>query len=242
MGLFDFITGGSIEKQIGKHAARLKKKDAQQEDRIASAYWLAEQGTVESIMGLLGRFEMTYEHQMKDASEKEVVSRLVRELGETAVPSIEHFLRKSRQFARPLALYQEIVGPERTLDILFELLEAEAKKSELKPEKKRALLIKLAEFTDDRIEAATLPFLEDFDEGVRFGAIEVLIAQGETDAIREGLLKVLGDPEEESNRVRVRVAEIAAGRSWPLGDALAFVTENPPSGWGVARGRMVARG
>ena len=35
MGFFDLFTGGSIEKQIEKHAKRIKKKDAQQEDRVA---------------------------------------------------------------------------------------------------------------------------------------------------------------------------------------------------------------
>ena len=239
MGLFDFFGGGSIEKQIGKHAARIKKKDAQQEDRIASAYWLAENGSTEAIMALLGRFEMTYEHLMKDSQEKDAVQALVLELGETALPAIEHFLRRSKQFARPLALYQAISGDEKTLELLFEMLTIESKKSELKPDKKKALLIKLAEFQDARAGLKALPFLDDFDEGVRFGAIEVLAAQTETEEIRAGLLGALSNEDEESNRVRVRIAEIAGGRRWPLGETQKYMVENPPSGWTVAKGRLV---
>ena len=63
MGIFDLFTGGSIDKQIEKHSKRIKKKDAQQEDRVASAYWLAEEGSFNSVYGLLGRFEMAYEHR-----------------------------------------------------------------------------------------------------------------------------------------------------------------------------------
>ena len=58
MGLFDIFTGGSIEKQIEKHAKRIRKKDAQQEDRVASAHWLAEEGSFNSVYGLLGRFDI----------------------------------------------------------------------------------------------------------------------------------------------------------------------------------------
>lgn len=239
MGLFDFFGGGSIEKQIGKHATRIKKKDAQQEDRIASAYWLADNGSTEAIMALLGRFEMTYEHLMKDSQEKEAVQALVLELDQTALPAIEHFLRRSKQFARPLALYQQISGDEKTLNLIFELLAIESAKSELKPDKKKSLLIKLAEFQDERAGAKVIPFLGDFDEGVRFGAIEVLAAQTETEEIRKGLLGALSNDNEESNRVRVRIAEIAGGRQWPLGDTQEFMISNPPTGWKVAKGRLV---
>jgi len=239
MGFFDFFGGGSIEKQIGKHAARIKKKDAQQEDRIASAYWLAENGSTEAIMALLGRFEMTYEHLMKDSQEKEAVQALVLELGETALPAIEHFLRRSKQFARPLALYQQIAGDDKTLELLFEMLAIESERSELKPDKKRSLLIKLAEFKDARAGTKALPFLDDFDEGVRFGAIEVLAAQDETEEIRKGLLGALSNEDEESNRVRVRIAEIAGGRRWLLGETQEYMATNPPTGWTVNKGRLI---
>jgi len=239
MGFFDLFTGGSIEKQIEKHSKRIKKKDAQQEDRVASAYWLAEEGSFNAVYGLLGRFEMAYEHQMKDRAEKDLASQLLEELGEAAVPAISAFMRKSSQFARPMALLEKIAGEEAALAMIFELLDLEAAKSELKPGKKRQLLIKLAEFQRDDVVDKAAPFLEDFDEGVRFAAVEVLIAQEETDQVREKLLSCLGNPEEESNRLRVRVSEVASGRRWSLGEHREHVASNPPAGWTVSKGRLL---
>lgn len=239
MGFFDLFTGGSIEKQIEKHAKRIRKKDAQQEDRVASAYWLAEEGSFNSVYGLLGRFEMAYEHQMKDRAEKDLASKLLQDLGEPAVPAIKAFLRKSSQFARPMALLENISGKEAALAMIFELLELEAAKSELKPGKKRQLLIKLAEFQEPEVVASATPFLSDFDEGVRFAAVEVLIAQEETKEVRETLLGSLSDPEEESNRLRVRISEVAHARRWGLGGHQEAVAANPPSGWTVSKGRLL---
>ena len=239
MGLFDFFTGGSIDNQIEKHAKRIRKKDAQQEDRVASAYWLAEEGSFNSVYGLLGRFEMAYEHRMKDRAEKDLVAQLVEDLGAVAVDPIKSFMRRSPQFARPMALLETIAGREVALTMIFELLALEAAKSELKPGKKRQLLIKLAEFQEPEIEEKALPFLGDFDEGVRFAAVEVLIAQEETSQLRESLLTSLTNPEEDSNRLRVRISEIAKARRWTLGAHAKSLAENPPTGWTVAKGRLL---
>jgi hypothetical protein len=238
MGLFDLFTGGSIEKQIEKHTRRLRKKDAQQEDRVASAYWLSEEGSFDAVYGLLGRFEMAYEHHMKDRAEKDLVAQLVEDLGQPAVEPIKAFLRKSEFFARPMALLEIIAGGQVTLEMIFELLGLEAAKSELKPGKKRQLLIKLAEFQAEMIVDEALPFLDDFDEGVRFAAVEVLVAQEETDVLKETLLTCLANPEEDSNRVRVRISEVASARRWRLGGHSNAVSENPPAGWTVSKGRL----
>ncbi len=239
MGLFDLFTGGSVEKQIEKHARRIRKKDAQQEDRVASAYWLQEEGSFNAIYGLLGRFEMAYEHRMKDRAEKDLVVQLVEGIGSDAIDPIKVFLRKSEQFARPMALLESIAGKEVALAMIFELLALEAAKSELKPGKKRQLLIKLAEFQEPEVVDEALPFLEDFDEGVRFAAVEVLIAQEETEVLKEKLLCSLADPEEDSNRLRVRISEVAKARRWALGEHAAALAENPPAGWTVSKGRLL---
>jgi len=239
MGLFDLFTGGSIEKQIEKHAKRLRKKDAQQEDRVASAHWLAEEGSFDAIYGLLGRFEMAYEHHMKDRAEKDLVANLLEELGNPAIKPIQAFLRRSDHFARPMDLLERIGGREQALEMIFELLKVEAAKSELKPGKKRQLLIKLAEFQEALIVDEAMPFLGDFDEGVRFAAVEVLVAQEETADIKAKLLACLADPEEDSNRLRVRISEVANARRWTLGEHAKAVNENPPAGWTVSKGRLL---
>ena len=238
MGFFDALFGGSPEKQLQKHRKRMKHKDSQQEDRIASIHWLAENGSPEAIYALLGRFEMTYEHHMKDNQEKVLVEELVLNLGDAALPALLKFIPKTKQFARPLALYERLAGREKCLDLLLEMLEMEKERSELKADKKRHVLIKLAEFKDPRIEPAVLDQLSEFDEGVRYAAAEVLAAQEANDSIRDALLDRLDHDEEDSNRLRVRIAEIAHSRGWSLAHRAESIAANPPANWSVVGDRL----
>lgn len=248
MGLFDFLPFlGGPEKQLKRHVKRIKHKDAQLEDRQASAIWLAEtaQNATDpalfqaAVKGLLGRFEMTYEHHMKDAQEKDDVADLVLGLGDRAAPAIESFLRRTRSFAHPLSLYQQITGEDSARELVLELLEKEREGSELKPEKKRLLMIKLGDFRHAEIAGRVIPFLDDFDHDVRYATVEVLIAQeGPTDAIREALVARLAHPDEDDNRLRGRIAEVVQGRSWPLGEHAGAIAERPPQGWQVQGGRL----
>ncbi len=241
MGMFDFITlqFGSKEKQLVLHAKRIKTKDAQGEDRQASAIWLAQHGSPEAIVGLLGRFEMTYEHHMKDAAEKEEVAELILHLGQDAVRPLESHLPRCKNFARPLNLYEQLTSKDTAMGVVIALLEKEAG-SELRPEKKRHLLIKLAEYTHEAAVEAALPLLTDFDEGVRYAAAEVLINNTETEAIKAALLTALTHPEEDSTRFRGRLAEVAAGRRWSLGDHAAALADTAPAGFAVRGDRLAS--
>ncbi len=167
-----------------------------------------------------------------------MVSDLVLELGPVATEALEHYLKRCKNFARPLDLLKKLAGKESALNIVLTLIETEAAKSELKPDKKRDLLIVLAEFQDQRSMDIAIELLEDFDEGVRYAAAEVLIALEDNEALQVALLAALANPEEESNRLRVRIAEIVGGRAWPLGVHTESIATNPPVGWSVSGERL----
>ncbi len=230
MGFFDFLTGGNIQKQIARQSKRVANKNAQPEDREASALWLAENGSFEAITGLLGRFDIAIENQMKDSAEKEMVFNLLVDLGEPVLEPTRHFLFRSRHIAYPLRLLEVVGGEQALLEVIFELLDIEAAKEDFKPDRKRQLLIKMAEFRDHRIVASAHRFLNDFDEGVRYAAVETLLAQDSQD-IHAHLLDTLANPEEESNRLRVRIAEAFAARHWSVKKRLDDLSSNPPAGW-----------
>ncbi|MCB9741578.1 MAG: hypothetical protein H6741_24835 [Alphaproteobacteria bacterium] len=240
MGLFDFLLGGSPEKQIKKYSKKIKHKDTPVEERQAAAHWLADQGSPEAIYGLLGRFEMDYEHGMKDAQEKEEVAALVLHLGDRSIEPLEAVLRRTEKFARPLSLYEQLAGREKAILMMLRLLDEEYERGELKTEKKRELLKKAAGYDEPRIRDSAARFLDDYNEECRFAAAEVLIAQQETEGIREAMLDRLANPEEDSNRLRVRIAEIASARHWPLGERTEAVEANPPTGYSVRAGKLVA--
>jgi hypothetical protein len=240
MGLLDWFKGGSGESKIKKYGKKLRNKDTPVEERESIAHDLAEDGSEEAILALLGRFEMTYEHGMKDASEKERVTNLMLGLGDKAVEPLEIFLKASNAFSRPLSIYERLTNPEQAQVLVLELVEAEYKKSGLKPKKKRALLVKLADFKGPNVVVSALRFVDDFDEGCRASAVEVLIAQQETEAIRESLLQRLSGEDEDSSRICFRIAEVAAARSWPLGEHAATISTKPPMNFVVNGGRLVA--
>ncbi len=230
MGWFDWLTGGE-EGQVKRHVKRIRNLNAQAEDRTASAHWLAENASEEAVIGLLGRFTITYEQTMKDTEEKNLVVDLLRGLGRERISGpIRLWCRKNESFARPLSLVHELEGKEAAVDLLLDMLGREV--DPFKTEKKRQILIKLSDYVDARISERVAPCLEDFDEGIRYAAAEALITQ-DVAAVRGDLARALARRDEESNRLRVRIAEAFHKRSWSLGEHAPAVAERPPVGWRV---------
>ena len=234
MGLLDFFSRGS-EGQLKRHTKRARNLNAQAEDREASLHWLASEGSEQAVLGLLGRFSVTYEHQMKDLNEKNLVFELLEGLGDVVCEPIMIWARSAPQFARPLQLIQKFQGEATTVTFLIELLEAE--NDPFKPEKKRQILIRLAEFTDPRIVPAIDACLRDFDEGIRYAAVEAALSQPD-EAVQAALADCIADDKEESNRLRVRIAEAFYQRGWSLGVHAVVVAGRPPHGWDVVSGKL----
>lgn len=234
MGLLDWLTGGD-EAQVKRHAKRIANINAQAEEREMSAQWLAQNGSDAAIAGLLGRFGLTIESQMKDAREKQLVYDLLVELGPRVVPATRDWLSRATNLGMPLKLVAHFEGEASVVGLLLELLGRE--NDPFKTEKKRQILIKLTEFKDSRIVPAVTPLLKDFDEGVRYAAAEVLISQDDVGGA-PALAAALANPEEESNRVRVRIAEGMVQRRWSLGEHTEAITARPPYGWKVVEGRL----
>lgn len=237
MGMFDFML--STDKKIAKNTRRLTNRDAQPEDREAAAQWLADEGSPIAIMGLLSRFDMKLDHQLKDHGEKDIVYAILRDLGEPAIEPCRAWLRQCSALARPLALIGDLQGDAAAIEAALEIVDIEREQgNDFKPAKKRAALIWLAEKRHPEAIERVKSFLADFDEGVRYAAAEVMANQRD-DAAREPLLVALANPEEESNRLRVRICEIFTQRGWPISaDEEALLTD-VPEGFRVADGRLV---
>jgi HEAT repeat protein len=235
MGLFDFFTGGP-DGQVKRHSKRVVNLNAQAEDREASMHWLAQEGSEQAILGLLGRFTIKYEHQMKDLGEKQLAFDLLEGMGDKVAAPIRAWSCNANQFARPLQLVDRFEGKEATVALLLKLLERE--NDPFKPEKKRQVLIKLAEYIDVRIVPGVKECLRDFDEGIRYAAVEAYLAQPD-EIVQASLAECLADDKEESNRLRVRIAEAFHQRGWDLGEHVVALTERPPHGWQVTGDRLI---
>lgn len=233
MAWYDIFTGNSI----AKHGRRVADRDANKDDRLASMHWLAEEGSPEALLALCKRFELQLDHQLKDRDEKDLAIDLLAEKGEAGLSAARAFARRSPSFQNVLRLVDRVEGTSAGTAFLLELLAAESVDEEFKPEKKKHLLVTLAERRDPRIVAAAAPFLADFDEGVRNGALEAICAQ-EGDAGREPLGQALANPREESTRIRGRLAEIFANRRWPVPDD-PWLRAHLPSGHALAGNVLV---
>lgn len=234
MGFLDFLFGGEAG-QVKRHIKRLSNLNAQKDERAGSAHWLAENGSEEAILGLLKRFELTYEHRMKDTEEKDLVYNLLLGMGPKVAQPVRQWVHKNQNFAIPLRLLDHYEGSDAVVEVLLEMLGREV--DPFKTEKKRQILIRLAEYRDPRIIERVPACLEDFDGEIRYAAAETLIAQ-ETDAVRGALAAALANRQEESNRLRVRIAAIFQQRGWSLGEHTEAIADNPPVGWAVSGDRM----
>lgn len=234
MAFWDVFLGNSVER----HARRLQDRNTQPEDREKSADWLAKDGSDGALLGLLGRYNLQLEHSIKDQKEKELVFGYLVEHGAKAAKAAREFSKTSVNFQGAVRLVEKLEGTPAALDLLLDLLAHERVDDEFKPEKKKNLLIALAERRDPRIVAASTPYMEDFDEGVRNAAVEAIAAQ-DPEQGRGPLCAHLCNPKEESTRIRGRIAELAANRRWELPPDEWLTTHIPP-GYRLIEGRLVA--
>jgi len=236
MGLLDLFF--SEEKKILRHTRRLTNRDAQPEDREASIVWLANNGSPNAIAGILSRFDMNLDHQLKDAGEKDTLYDVLAELGPDVVARpLDVWLRQCRQFALPLRLLEQISGRDVAVDMALDLLKLEYDKDYFKPEKKHHLLVWLSDIRDPRCVERGAPFLRDFDEGVRYAAVELMLKQEGPEVIA-ALVSVLMDEKEESKRLKVRTAEGMVQRGWSVA-GLAVDVDRLPEGFAVKADRLV---
>ena len=237
MGLFDMFL--SEDKRISKQQRILTNRDSQPEDRENAARWLSENGTPKAVVALLTRFDMKLDNQLKDASERDFVYGLIVGLGEALDRPLARHLGRCKNLAYPLKLLVEAKGEAAAIRKVCELLRKEFEKDDFKPRRKTDLLVWLAQHAHaDAVEVAGL-FLRDFDENVRYAAIEVVAAQESVDLV-ELLQPVLVHPDEDANRVKVRIAELLLQRGLVVTDVDAVRAALPQTHLVTDEGRIKA--
>lgn len=222
MGLKDlFFGGGGAErekKQRDRLIQKLNHRNSLHDDRTAAIEALTRDGSHDAIFGLLRRFDWTTDKQADDRTEKDYVCQVLEdELKDGAPEAIRRFILESENVAFPIQVYFHVRPEDEVVGAVLEALAQEVRRDSFKPDKKVRLLDSLRGHPDPRIAAEVGPLLEDFDEPVRYGAVEVLLEQ-EGEGIRERLLEAMLRPEEESQRIRSRILRGFAERGWTVGE------------------------
>lgn len=224
---------------MSKHVAKLTNPYVQHEDRMRAAETLVQMNTDESLFNLLKRYDITLDKSYLDMDEKVYVKDLMVGRGKAAVEPIRRFLKVTENVNWPERILSYILSEEaEVIGVLLDVLDSLKDSGDMKGPQRARLLSLFTKYQDARIAKAVLPFLYDFDEGVRVTAAEVLDAQGDP-AMREELFAVMTGPEEESVRVRRRILEIFVHHNWSVAEWLDTVAGWLPDGFAIEGDRIV---
>lgn len=206
----------SLKRTIDKATNRL----AQSQDRWAAMEKLRENGGDEALFALCKRFSFSSDKLIEDQQEKGWVIDSLTAIGEDALEPLRRFMGSSNQLAYPLSLLERIASPEKALEIVDEILAQEEPGYTRDPQRRMDVIEWLSEWTgadDETIAKRIIPYVADFDENVRFKSVEGLSLKP-CDAAAAPLVDGLLNPEEESLRLKLRIAEVLAEHSMSLGE------------------------
>ncbi|MFH1807193.1 MAG: hypothetical protein ABIJ09_00510 [Pseudomonadota bacterium] len=207
MGLLGFLgIGGTPEEQIERHLKKVKQVYAQPEYRRDAMDGLLKMATPESLGALCKRFGVVCNSAYWDEEEKKWLVDTFVELGQTAVPSLQKYVRDEEHVNYPIRALARILSDEDLTAFLLEALQGR------KPEDHRSSRGKM-EIIDhlghrpatDALVQIILPYLRDHSDDVIHKSIEVLQDWRRHDVA--GPLFALVYDEGMSARIQRRAAE-----------------------------------
>lgn len=215
----------SKEKALQKTIEKATNKLAQQPDRWGALEKLKDDGTEDALVGLCKRFSITSMKGVEDEQEKHWVVDSLVEKGAAALAPVIRYMKTAEQLAFPLRVLERIADRDKVLAVADELFASETPGYVRMPERRIDLLRWFSEWkpaTDDEVVTRFTPYVTDFDENVRFAAIDGL-GHRDPAKIAPPLIAALLRPEEESGRIKRTIVEVLEKGKAPLGDRAAEV-------------------
>ena len=215
----------SKEKALQRTIEKATNKLAQQQDRWGALEKLKEDGTEDALVGLCRRFSITSTKGVEDEAEKTwVVDTLVGK-AEAALAPVVRYMKTAEHLAFPLRVLERIASRDKVLEVADELFASETPGYVRTPERRIDLLRWFAEWkpaSDDEVVGRLTPYVTDFDENVRFAAIDGM-ATRDPGKIGPPLVAALIRPEEESGRIKRAIVDVLVASKAPLGGQAAAV-------------------
>jgi len=244
MGLFDLFksekkNAKDAKNPASKWAERIEKR-AQNYDRQEAIQALTEMATPDAVEALLRRFTFHMDPTITDQEEKESAFRGILRAGKDAIEPVRAFAGKAESLAWPMKIMKELLNDEEYVDELLRWLSRWDTDYSKFVDPKVQILAALEEHKHAGVRAGVERFLEDVNEPARFHASAALLAQEDAEAI-PALAHLLGD--EESVRVRTKIAEGLVARSWSIpADEREAVGKTLPSAFSLdASGHVLKR-
>jgi hypothetical protein len=247
MGLFDLFKGTPKAEgkprpkgnPAAKWADRVERR-VQNYDRQEAIQALSDLASAEAVEVLLKRFTFHMDPSITDQEEKDAAFRGILRAGRGAIEPVRAFAARAESLAWPMKIIKALVEEGEYIEELLRWLAKWDTEYSKFVEPKVQILTALEEHHDPRIREGVERFVEDVNEPARFHAASTLLAQDDAAAL-PALAKLMLD--EESVRVRTRVAEGLAARAWPLAeDTRAAVRNVLPAGYTLdGAGRVTKR-
>ncbi len=236
MGFLDLFkkqeTGASSERELARLQKLVSNKFSQNIDRQDALERLAQMGTPEAADVLLKRFSWTLDPTITDHEEKELAVSGIAAVGTPALEPLRRYCARAESLTWPLKALRRIVEGDEFVQELLALLDQFDTEYMRNPEPKLQLVQLLGEYPSEDVRIAVEPFLGDASEAVRFAAVTTVFAVNDAKSV-ESLVSTLAD--EESLRVKNRVAQGIAERGWEIPEALrAKCAEALPNGFSMA--------
>jgi hypothetical protein len=235
----------SKERSLQKTIEKATNKLAQQPDRWGALEKLRDDSSEEALFGLCKRFGVTSMKGVEDEQEKNWVVDVLIEKG-TSRPQLDlestdqqraeaekqhtklrasvlaaviRYVKSSDLLAFPLRVLERIADHDKLITIVDEILASEPPGYARFPDRRIDVIKWFCEWkgaSEDEVLSRIVPYVTDFDENVRFFAIEG-ISTRDPKKIVGPLIDALIRPEEESGRIRRTIVEVLQRTKAPLG-------------------------
>lgn len=241
MELRDLLSSEGRRKfRIERLTKTLLERYAQSEMRVEAAEKLKSIGTPQAIYSLARRFSATADNLGIDQEEKQYVRDMLIGLGDEAVEPVVRYIRNYDNVTWAIQVLENLQPTEEVARFLFEILH-DGDPIYIRGEKATQVLKALESLEEPTVVEGVIPCLRSPDDTVRFAAVECLEAKADARA-REPLLEALVSPDEDSARVRTRIAEVLERLGWEVRGFRKKVEESLPQGFRVTSKGLITRG
>jgi len=208
----------SKDRKLQRAIKKAHNKIAQSADRWAALETLREDGSEEATYALFKRLSFASGKLSEDEAEKEwVVTSLINKM-DVAIGPMRRYIKGATGISYPLRIMENICSGDKALEIIDEIIEDNEPGYSRDPIKKIDLINFLSEWTgaeEVEIVKRVVGYLEDHDDNVRFAAAE-FTALHPLEETNEPLVNALTNEDEESGRLKVRIAEIIVDNKMEL--------------------------
>lgn len=243
MGLFRYFSKeAGLERKRASAQKRLSNMYYQTVERMSAAQEMAElaqQEDQQALGILLQRFEHMNPSTTIDRDEKEFVVQLLGGIGEFAVTGTKEYVRKTAEaIFWPMRFLQNALPEDEFTAFLAEVLSDTSADYTRDPKKKLGLVQLAGEHHNEQIQKDILRFVNDYDESVRFHAIDVAL-RITGDQCKNVLLDRWCLATEDSGRIHRQIGDAFIEKGWSVGDKSKELGGRLPHGATVdASGRI----